>query len=84
LTDLVNTLLGCAPSDDSNLADGQASAQVAIGVGLDGWHHSREALAQFPDPVLAAARRVHLLVVPRHSRSPEALCDTSFLPFFLG
>ncbi|GAA5967122.1 hypothetical protein JCM11641_000447 [Rhodosporidiobolus odoratus] len=34
-----------------------AAQQIAVAVGLDGWHHTREALTGFPDPAEAQRRR---------------------------
>jgi len=40
-----------------------AEGEVAICVGLDGWHYSRAELDTFPDPSEAHWRRVSFLVI---------------------
>lgn len=51
---------GTSPTEFSNEAriGGEDDKQVAICVGLDGWHYSRAELDTFEDPVEAHWRRV--------------------------
>jgi hypothetical protein len=70
LTDRLNELLG-RPTHPSHVDDrgdiaspapqAGAEGEVAICVGLDGWHYSRAELDTFPDPSEAHWRRVSLL-----------------------
>ncbi|BGP23418.1 kinase-related protein [Rhodotorula toruloides] len=66
LVDRLNALLGVAVKEPAevDLEDVVAQPgkekpedQVAVAVGLDGWHHTREALDRFPDPSEARRRR---------------------------
>ncbi|BGP38586.1 hypothetical protein JCM10450v2_002535 [Rhodotorula kratochvilovae] len=66
LVDRLNVLLGVAVKELSEVdledvvaAPGKAHPQdeVAVAVGLDGWHFPREALDRFPDPTEARRRR---------------------------
>lgn len=74
LTQRINVLLAAA--DGARASDGEGlggarptTANTAICVGLDGWHHTREALGRFPDPDAARARRVCRLLQPAHARA---------------
>ncbi|GAA6059440.1 hypothetical protein JCM10212_005379 [Sporobolomyces blumeae] len=54
LVDVLNRRLAPAPPEGRRDA---VAPPVAVAVGLDGWHHTREALDRFPDPVEARRRR---------------------------
>lgn len=74
LTDRLNTLLG-HPTHSSHLdprgdiaspaPQAGAEGEIAICVGLDGWHYSRAELDTFPDPQEAHWRRVRLYVLDK-------------------
>ncbi|KAM0755647.1 P-loop containing nucleoside triphosphate hydrolase protein [Meredithblackwellia eburnea MCA 4105] len=66
LADKINSLLGltvAAPASiHSDIATAEptgtyTASEVAVCVGLDGWHYTREALSKFPDPEEAKRRR---------------------------
>lgn len=68
LADRINTLLGHVPPHPAHIDpttqigqpsyDAGISGEIALCVGLDGWHLSRAELDQFPDPKEAHYRRV--------------------------